>query len=302
MRCDADQVIIVAGTQQALDLIARVLLDPDDLVLVEDPCYPGARNALLAAGARVLSVAVDQEGFDLTAALESGRKARLVYVTPSHQFPLGVTMSLPRRLALLEWAKRSGSFVIEDDYNSEFRYAGRPLASLQGLDQDGRVIYLGTFSKTIFPSTRLGCLVVPKDLSNIFIAARALIDRHSPSLDQAILADFINEGHFTRHIRKMRKLYAERQQVLVEAAGRDLTGVLELKPAEAGMHLVAWLPPGVSDKSASGKAARYGVEAAPLSAYAETPQARGALVLGYAAVNAKQIKAGLRRLSQALSS
>jgi GntR family transcriptional regulator / MocR family aminotransferase len=301
VQCEADQVIIVAGTQQALDLIARILLDPDDLVWVEDPCYPGARNALLSAGARVVSVPVGEEGFDLTHALERSRKARLVYVTPSHQFPLGVTMSLSRRLALLEWARHSGSFVIEDDYNSEFRYAGRPLASLQGLDYEGRVIYVGTFSKTIFPSMRLGCIVVPKDLTEVFIAARALIDRHSPSLDQAILADFINEGHFTRHIRRMRSLYTERQQVLVEAAKRDLDGLLEVAPAEAGMHLVAWLPQGINDKRASTGAARYGVEAAPLSAYAATPRPRGALVLGYAAVNSKQIKAGVRRLAQALS-
>ena len=191
-------------------------------------------------------------------------------------------MSLSRLLALLEWAWRSNSFVIEDDYNSEFRYAGRPLASLQGLDRDDRVIYVGTFSKTIFPSMRLGCVVVPRDLTDVFIAARALIDRHSPSLDQAILADFLDEGHFTRHIRRMRSLYAERQQVLVEAARRELDGLLEVAPAEAGMHLVAWLPQGLSDKKASTLAARYRIEAAPLSAYAATPRARGALVLGYA--------------------
>jgi GntR family transcriptional regulator / MocR family aminotransferase len=302
VRCDADQVIIVAGTQQALDLIARVVLDPNDQVWVEDPCYPGARNALLLAGARVVSVPVGEEGFDLAHARQLSRKACLTYVTPSHQFPLGVTMSLSRRLALLEWARRSGSFIIEDDYNSEFRYAGRPLASLQGLDHDGRVLYIGSFSKTIFPSLRLGCLVVPKDLAEVFIAARALTDRHSPSVDQAILADFINEGHFTRHIRRMRTLYAERQQVLVEASRRHLNDLLEVAPAGAGMHLVAWLTPGASDKSASIKAARFGVEAAPLSAYAASPLVRGALVLGYAAVNTKQIKTGVRQLAQALTS
>jgi len=301
VRCDASQVIIVAGSQQALDLTARVLLDPDDVAWVEDPCYPGAHNALLSAGAKVVPVPVDEEGFDLANALRRSRKARLVYVTPSHQFPLGVTMSLSRRLALLEWARRSGALIIEDDYNSEYRYAGRPLASLQGLDQDGRVIYVGTFSKTIFPSLRLGCIVVPIDLTGAFIAARALVDRHSPSLDQAILADFIDEGHFTRHIRRMRSLYAERQQVLVETAQRDLQGLLEVASAEAGMHLVGWLPQRTSDKAASAKAAHYGVEAAPLSAYSTNPLPRGGLVLGYAAVNARQIKTGVRRLAQALS-
>jgi len=301
VHCDADQVIIVAGSQQALDLTARILLDPDDVAWVEDPCYPGARNALLSAGAKVVPVPVDEEGFDLANAVRQSKQARLVYVTPSHQFPLGVTMSLSRRLKLLEWARHSGAFIIEDDYNSEYRYAGHPLASLQGLDRDGRVIYVGTFSKTIFPSLRLGCIVVPKDLTDAFITARALVDRHSPSLDQAILADFINEGHFARHIRRMRSLYAERQQVLVEAVQRDLQGLLEVAPAGAGMHLVGWLPGKTSDKAASAKAARYGVEAAPLSAYSTNPLPRGGLVLGYTAVNASQIKDGVRRLAKALA-
>lgn len=301
VHCDADQVIIVAGSQQALDLTARILLDPGDVAWVEDPCYPGAHNALLAAGAKVVPVSVDEEGFDLANALRQSKQARLVYVTPSHQFPLGVTMSLSRRLALLEWAERSGAFVIEDDYNSEYRYSGHPLASLQGLDKDGRVIYVGTFSKTIFPSLRLGCIVAPKDLTGAFIAARALVDRHSPSLDQAILADFINEGHFSRHLRRMRALYAERQQVLVEAAERDLHGLLEVAPAAAGMHLVGWLPERISDKAASAKAARYGVEGSPLSAYSTNLLPRGGLVLGYTAVNAREIKDGVRRLAQALS-
>ena len=301
VHCDASQVIIVAGSQQAFDLTARILIDPGTVVWVEDPCYLGARNTFLSAGAEVVPVPVDKEGLDLSEGLKRHSGARLVYVTPSHQFPLGVTMSLSRRLALLEWARRSGAFIIEDDYNSEYRYAGRPLASLQGLDRDGRVMYVGTFSKTIFPSLRLGCIVAPKDLTDAFIAARALADRQSPSLDQAILADFINEGHFARHMRKMRSLYAERQQVLVEAARRDLKGLLEVAPAEAGMHLVGWLPERVSDKTASEKAARYGVDVSPLSAYSTKSLPRGGLVLGYAAVNARQIKDGVRRLAQALA-
>jgi GntR family transcriptional regulator/MocR family aminotransferase len=210
-------------------------------------------------------------------------------------------MSLSRRLALLEWAKRSNAFIIEDDYNSEFRYAGRPLASLQGLDKDGRVIYIGTFSKTIFPSLRLGCIVVPKVLTSAFIAARALIDWHSPSLDQATLADFINEGHFARHIRRMRTLYKDRQEILVAAARRQLDGLLEVAPAEAGMHLVGWLPKNVNDKAASAKASHHGVEAAPLSAFSANELPRGGLVLGYTGVNSKQIKDGVKRLARALS-
>lgn len=300
VQCEVDQVIIVAGSQQALDLTARVLLNPGDAVWVEDPCYPGARNALLAAGAQVVPVPVDDEGFDLAAGLRRRRKARLVYVTPSHQYPLGVTMSLSRRLALLDWARQSGALIIEDDYNSEFRYSGRPLASLQGLDKNGGVIYVGTFSKTTFPSMRLGCMVVPGDLTDAFVAARALIDRHSPSIDQAILTDFIEEGHFARHIRRMRSLYAERQALLVAAAESELAGLLEVKPAAAGMHLIGWLQKGVRDKEASEQAARQGVEAAPLSAYSSNPLPRGGLTLGYTAVNPKQIKDGARRLARAL--
>jgi GntR family transcriptional regulator / MocR family aminotransferase len=301
VQCDVDQIIIVAGAQQALDLTARVLLGPDEIAWFEDPCYPGARNSFLFAGATVRHIPVDREGFDLASAIKHFKTARLVYVTPSHQFPLGITMSLSRRLALLEWAERSNAFIIEDDYNSEYRYAGRPLASLQGLDRDDRVIYIGTFSKTIFPSLRLGCIVVPKVLTNAFIAARALIDRHSPSLDQATLADFINEGHFARHIRRMRSLYQERQNLLVAAAKRELEGLMEVAPAEAGMHLVGWLPKNVNDKAASEKAARYGVEAAPVSAYSANVLPRGGLALGYAGVNSRQIKDGVRRLARALS-
>lgn len=300
VQCDAAQVIIVAGSQQALDLCARILLNPDDRVWIEDPCYSGARNALLMAGAKLVPVQLDGEGFDLAAALKQRKDARLVYVTPSHQFPLGVTMSLSRRLALLEWAKESDAWIVEDDYNSEFRYAGRPLPSLQGLDTNGRVIYIGTFSKTIFPSLRLGCMVVPKDLIDLLISARGLIDRHSPSIDQAILADFIEEGHFARHIRRMRALYEERQGLLVAAARSELTGLLEVTPADAGMHLIGWLPRDVSDQAASEQAARRGVEAAPLSAYSFAPLPRGGLALGYTTVGARQIKEGVRRLAQAL--
>jgi GntR family transcriptional regulator / MocR family aminotransferase len=301
VHCDAEQIIIVAGAQQALDLTARVLLDPEDRAWIEDPGYAGARNSFLFAGAKVTHVPVDREGFDLVGAIKRYKRARLVYVTPSHQFPLGITMSLSRRLALLEWAKRSDAFIIEDDYNSEYRYAGRPLASLQGLDKDGRVIYIGTFSKTIFPSVRLGCVVVPKDLTSAFIAARALIDWHSPSLDQATLADFINEGHFARHIRRMRTLYEDRQEILVAAARRELDGLIEVAPAEAGMHLIGWLPKNVNDKTASARARHYDVDAAPLSTFSANKLPRGGLVLGYTGVNSKQIKEGVKRLAKALS-
>jgi GntR family transcriptional regulator / MocR family aminotransferase len=300
VRCDPDQVIVVAGSQQALDLTARMLLDAGDAAWIEDPGYLGARGALLGAGAQLVPVPVDDEGVDVAAGVARHAEARLIYVSPSHQYPYGVTMSLPRRLALLEWASRAGAWVLEDDYDSEYRYAGRPLAALQGLDREGRVIYLGTFSKVLFPALRLGYMVVPSDLVETFAAARALSDRHSPSLDQVALTDFIVDGHFARHIRRMRALYAERQAILVAAATRELDGLLEVPAAEAGMHLVGWLPTGGDDVLASRQLAAHGVEAPPLSLYGLTGLPRGGLLLGYTAVGEKEIREGVRRMAKAL--
>ena len=301
VRCDAGQVVIVAGSQQALDLAARVLLDPGDAVWIEDPGYPGARAALAAAGARLVPVPVDAEGLDVAAGVVLEPRAAMVYASPSHQYPLGVTMSLSRRLALLEWARTAGAWVLEDDYDSEYRYAGRPLAALQGLDSDGRVIYLGTFSKVMLPSLRLGYLVLPPDLVDAFVAARAIADRHSPSVDQAALADFIEDGQLERHIRRMRMLYADRQAALIDAARRELGGLLDLTPSEAGMHLVGWLPPGADDRAASLRAADHRVEAPPISQYYIGAPGRPGLALGYAAVPPKESRAAVRRLAAALT-
>jgi len=301
VRCKPEQVIITAGAQQAIALIAQILIDEKDVVWMENPCYLGARNAFAVVGAKVVSVPLDAEGFNLPFALKENKNARLVCVTPSHQFPLGTVMSLSRRLALLEWAKRANAWIVEDDYDSEFRYAGRPLASLQGLDENGCVIYVGTFSKTIFPALMLGYAVVPESLIDVFAAARALSGSHSPSIDQAVLTDFIEEGHFARHVRRMRFLYAERQAVLIDAAKKDLAGLLEVPADEAGMHLIGWLPDGVNDKTASEKAAEQGVETKPLSAYSSEPLTRGGLVLGYTAFSAGQIKNGVRRLAKAIA-
>jgi len=301
VKCEPQQIIVVAGAQQALSLIAQVLIDEKDVVWMENPCYIGSRNVFAAAGAKIVSVPVDAEGFDLLFARTASKNARLVCVTPSHQFPLGTVMSLSRRLALIEWAKRNDAWIVEDDYDSEFRYAGRPLASLQGLDAGGRVIYVGTFSKTIFPALRLGFMVVPENLVEVFAAARALSDSHSPSIDQAVLTDFIEEGHFARHIRRMRSLYAERQAVLVAAAKKDLVGLLDVPADEAGMHLVGWLPDGACDKTASENAAEQGIETKPLSAYSSEPLPRGGLILGYTAFSAGQIKNAVRRLAKVLA-
>ena len=300
VHCEAGQIIIVAGAQQGLDLTARMLLNPGDAAWIEDPGYLGTRAAFSAAGARVVPVPVDNEGLDVQAGARRAPMARLAYVSPSHQYPVGVTMSLARRLALLEWASNAGAWIIEDDYDSEYRYAGRPLAAMQGLDKDGRVIYLGTFSKVMFPSLRIGYIVAPPDLVDSFVAARSVLSRFSPTIDQAALTDFINEGHFTRHIRRMRTLYAERQGVLVEAARRELAGLVELEPHDAGIHLVGWLADGLDDRRAQEEAARENIEAQALSGFSLEHACRPGLLLGYAGYNERQLRVGVRRLATAL--
>jgi GntR family transcriptional regulator / MocR family aminotransferase len=271
---------------------------------MEDPGYFGVRGVFMRAGARVAPVPVDREGIRLDVINKTRDNARMVYVTPSHQFPLGMTMSLARRLELLEWARGAGAWIVEDDCDGEYRYAGRPIASLQGLDGDNRVIYTGTFSKVLFPSLRIGYLVVPPDrpeLVEAFIAGRVMIDLQLATIPQAALADFIEAGHFTRHLRRMRKLYGSRQSLLLEAARAELSGLLEIQESEAGMHLVGWLPPGVSDMAAARAAYQHNVLALPLSTFSLNPGARGALILGYTAFNEREIRAGVRRLKTALA-
>ena len=299
-QCEADQILIVAGAQQGLELISRVLLDPGDRVWMEEPGYPGARSALLGAGARILPVPVDAEGLDVAMGARRAGDARLVYVTPSHQYPLGVPMSLARRLALLHWASRARAWVIEDDYDSEFRYGARPVPCLHGLDVDGRVIYVGSFSKTLFPSLRLGFLIVPPDLQEGLVAARAAADQHPPVLDQSILADFLVEGHFARHLRRMRVAYRERLEALTAAAQRYCGGALRLRPTRTGLHAIADLD-GVDATRVSREAERRGVEATPVSAYfaGPTPSVNG-LVLGFAAVRPDAARRGMERLAAAI--
>lgn len=298
--CASEQVIITIGAQQALDLIGRIFLEPKTKVLIENPGYFGVQQIFSSFDAKFVPVPVDEEGFNLAGAVKQSRNARLAFVTPSHQFPLGVTMSLPRRLQLLEWAKKNDCWIIEDDYDSEFRYEGRPLPSLQGLDRDGRVLYIGTFSKTLFPALKLGCLVVPTDLIEIFTAASALSGAQSPLIDQATLAEFIAEGHFGRHIRRMRRLYSERQEILVSEIKRHLAGKLEVEKSTSGMHVIGWLPEGVDDKFIARQAALSGVKTAAVSAHSLTKLERGGLILGYTAVNEKQIKRGVRQLAKAM--
>ena len=299
VNCETEQVIITNGAQQALDLIAKLFIETGDSVLIENPCYIGVKNSFRSAGANLIPVAIDKEGFEL-AAIDENPDASLIYVTPSHQFPLGVTMSLPRRLALLEKAEQKSMWIIEDDYDSEFRYSGRPIASLQGLDKNGRVFYVGTFSKTIFPGLRLGCLVVPKDLVDIFTAARAISDSHSPLIDQAVLAEFITDGHFARHLRRMRKIYQERQEVLVEEAKKELAGLLEIDRHNAGMHLIGWLPEGANDRELAKTLVQAGIRVASVSIYSLTDLKRGGLILGYTAIDEERIRAAVRKLRDVL--
>lgn len=300
MKCEAEQVIITTGTQQALDLASRVIVNPEDTVCIEDPGYLGARVALAGTGAKLIPIPIDQDGLDVEALKARPENVRLVYVTPSHQYPLGVTMGLARRLALLEWAARTGTWILEDDYDSEYRYAGRPLAALQGLDQGGNVLYMGTFSKVILPALRLGYLIVPPSLVETFTRGRAVLDRQAPSIEQAILTDFISEGHFARHLRRMKGIYRERQDTLVEAARHHLAGLLDIQPATAGLHVMGWLPPGSDDQQAFHLAQARGVDSSPLSAYAIAPQPRNGLVLGYACANPQAIRAAVKQLARAL--
>jgi GntR family transcriptional regulator/MocR family aminotransferase len=304
VHCSAEQVLITAGSQHALDLIAHVLLDPGDPVWIEDPGYRGARAALLGAGATLIPVPLDEEGLSVGAGVAACAQARMVYVTPSHQYPTGVTMSVARRLALLEWAHRANAWILEDDYDSEYRYHGHPLAALQGLDGAGsenRVLYTGTFSKVLYPGLRLGYLVAPTALVEPFTQALYLAHRYLSVFDQAVLTDFINAGHFARHIRRMRGLYARRQARLIAAINAELADYMTVNPAPAGLHLAGWLRPGLDDQQVAQLAAAQGVEVAPISGYTLAPPTRHGLVLGYAMLDDAQITAGVQALRRALA-
>ncbi|HEV2663019.1 MAG TPA: PLP-dependent aminotransferase family protein, partial [Ktedonobacteraceae bacterium] len=300
VHCSPEQIILTAGSQGALDLVARVMLDPGDLTWIEEPGYVRAREALLAAGATLIPVPVDQEGIDVKAGRQLCPTARLAIVTPSHQFPTGVTMSLSRRLALLEWARKAQSWIVEDDYDSEYRFSGRPLEALQGLDNARRVIYIGTFSKVLFPSLRLGYLVAPTELLTGLIAMRRVIDTHLPLLEQMALADFIAEGHFARHLRKMRVLYLERRNALIKALKRELGDMLDVVVPAAGMHLVAWLPEGMSGQTVAQQALAHGLRIQSISQGSLRPLQRDGLLFGFASASPEELHAGVKTLALAL--
>jgi len=304
IRCTPDQILITAGGQQGIDLAARLLLNPGDAVWVGEYCYEPSKAAFAGVGARVVEVPVDEEGLDVERAVTLAPDARLAFITPACEPPFCVPMSLRRRIALLDWAQRTGAWIIEDDYNGELRYDGTPLPALQAFDHPGarRVIYLRTFTKTLFPALRLGYGVLPPELVEAFTRARLILDRHSPTAEQAVLADFIAGGHFARHVRNIRELNAERQHVFLDLASDELGELLRFSAASAGIRLVGRLPDGVLDHDVAREAARRGILVEPLSREAAGPSAIRGLVFGYVPFQTAEIRRGFAQLAQAIRS
>jgi GntR family transcriptional regulator/MocR family aminotransferase len=300
VRCTPQQVVITTGIHQSIDLAVRLLSDPGDVIWTEDPCYWGVRSVLHVSGLQARPIAVDEEGIN-PAAADLAQPPKLMLVTPSHQYPLGMVMSLARRRMLLEYARQNQCWIIEDDYDSEFRYGSRPLASLQGLDTSGQVIYVGSFGKTLFPGLRVGYIVVPEALAESFATASAELYREGQLLQQAVLAEFIAEGHFASHIRKMRTLYGQRRQILLDAAARRYGDDFAAVGGDAGLHLVMQLPGDVDDRVAAAAALERNVVARPLSGYyAEESRASAGLLLGYACVPDEEIAPAFDTLADAI--
>ena len=297
VRAGAGDVLVTSGAQQALDLIARVLVDPGACVAIEEPGYHLARWLFQSHGAAIAPVRVDAEGLDVAALPQA---ARLVYVTPSHQFPLGVPMSLARRLALLAWARRHGAAIVEDDYDSELRFAGRPLESLQSLDRHGRVVYVGSFSKVLVPALRLGFLVAPSSLMPALTAAKSLADVHGVAASQGALAELIEDGLLARQVRRLTRVYGERREQLLASLERHLGGELALQPSSAGLHIAALLRDRRRDADGiARRALAEGVAVESLARYYHR-RPRPGLALGYGSIPAAQIDEGVRRLARAL--
>lgn len=303
-RCTADQICIINGSQQAADLIARLFVDTDSTVLMEDPVYMGAQSVFQVAGAKVSSIPVDDQGIDMDYVRSNVESASLIYVTPSHQFPTGSVMSLKRRMALLKWAEQKNAFVVEDDYDSEFRYVGKPIESLQGMDTQGRVFYVGTLSKVLFPALRIGYIIVPKTLVEHVLALRWLTDRHSPAEQQHVLAQFIREGHFERHLRRMRRRYSSRRQALLNSLKGHFGDQISIQGTNAGLHLLAWFPEidwcefnPIAEAAMEVDVGIYSVN----QFYRQAPKMLG-LLMGYASLNEEQIAAGITRLAKVINS
>nr|WP_028202654.1 PLP-dependent aminotransferase family protein [Paraburkholderia nodosa] len=301
VRCSPEQIIITTGIHQSIDLAVRLLSDPGDTIWTEDPCYWGVRSVLHVSGLNTRPIAVDSEGLNPSADDFAAPAPRLMLVTPSHQYPLGMVMSLARRRMLLEYARQHQCWIIEDDYDSEFRYGSRPLASLQGLDTAGQVIYVGSFGKTLFPGLRVGYLVAPEALAESFATASAELYREGQLLQQAVLAEFIAEGHFTSHIRKMRALYGQRRQVLLDAVARRYGDALPAMGGDAGLHVVMQLPEGSDDRAVAEAALARNIVVRPLSGYySSRERANPGLLIGYACVPDEEIAPAFDTLAEAI--
>lgn len=300
VKCDPDQVVIVSGVQQALDLLLRLLVKKGDPVWMEDPGYFGASIALRNAGAKIIPIPVDKQGLSVSAGVKLCPKAKGVLLTPGHQYPLGMTMSLERRIEVLEWASSTGAFIIEDDYDSEYRFGGQPVGALQGLDRNSNVIFIGSFNKVLFSSLRLGYIVLPAQMVDVFLAHRRQTDFHTLSMDQAVLCDFIAEGHFSRHLRRMRDLYASRLAVMIDTGHKYLKGLLEISDVQAGLYTAAFLKNGMTSREAEAAATVRGVETRALDRFTLKRKDPRGLLLGFAAHDEKAIHQGMVRLATAL--
>ncbi len=297
VQCKPEQVIIVNGSQQALDLVARVLIDRGDAVGIENPGYIGAKKVFEVQGANLVPLGVDASGL-VVSQVPANANLKLVYVTPSHQFPTGVVLSLPRRLELLAWAKKHSAYVIEDDYDSEYRYVGRPVPALAGLDTDQTVIYIGTFSKVLFPALRLGYLVVPENLIDVFARAKWLVDRHSPLLEQQVLTDFIKQGHLERHVRRMRTHYQHRRGLVMDVLKREFGGRVTILGDNAGINVLIRIDSPRSDDEIVRLCRERGVGISSTRGFYLGDSPRGEFLLNYAGVSDEQIEQGISRLAQ----
>ena len=300
VKCEPEQIFIVSGAQQAFQLIGTVLLDPNECAWFENPGAIGARNSLIACGAQLIPVPVDQDGLVVEDGLRQASQFRLAFVTPSHQQPLGVSMSLDRRYALLQAAEDANAFIIEDDYDGEFRYSGHPPPTLKSIDTIGRVIYVGTFSKTLFPALRLGFFLAPPQLVDIFDHVSKALLQGVASSHQGVVAEFMQEGHFATHIRRMRKTYAERHQVLCDAADQKLTGLLEIVPTDTGLHTIGRLPPELSETAIAAAALERDIVVTPIERFCIAPTGNKGLVLGFSGIKPREIIEGVQVLAEVL--
>lgn len=302
VNCSDKQIIILNGTQQAINLAAQVLLQKGDEVWLDEPGYDGALGAFTSVGATVRPVISDKDGMDISYGIKHWPSAKMIFTSPSHQFPLGGTLSLSRRMALLDWASENKMWIFEDDYNSEFRYTGQPIQALQGLDKQQRVIYAGSFSKMMFPGFNLGFLVVPENLVESFKIAKYYADTRTSYLEQMILSTFISEGHYARHVRRVRKACYERQRVMIEAIQLHLPEIMFAKPSDSGIHVVCWLSEEIDESYMIDQCRKVGLGAQPLSRYCQTAQTSQAILLGFAAHSPAEIIDGIKKLAQIFTS